>query len=489
MFKFGSMGRKFSQGNGSVNGTGYENWSPSASTKTEGSGAQWSPNQSNSSTQLPPLNLHTAPATMINFRPIAGSTVVADPASFSNDSMSSDGVATGSSHMDQLTSSSIATHKDQRLGDEVRLPSVTSHLQPAVEVLEGDAGSPQLAPPLITSLVSSGGFASKLVRRVSSAPDHNKLLAKEAAGGHQRANKASNGEANEGQKPAEGEGRAVDAEPNAAFFPGSPVRMDSSARSFSSKDFEKGRSVSGKSFSSNGTPKSKGVLSFPGSRKSSGSAKSGLPENRNQILGTPSTAGAMASLQSGSEEKPASAIGGPARATFRRTYSSNSIKVREVEVGPNSFTKVKMLGKGDVGKVYLVREKKTEKLFAMKGEFAREAESHLLKQPSDSLTPCSPLKERDDQAKQDQASNGRAGNPFDVQSSLHCHSISFLPIGRLSLPVHGVLHGRRVLSSASDKAGKVLGRGRCQVLCCRSHCCAGIPPSDGIHLSGSEARE
>jgi protein-serine/threonine kinase len=38
-----------------------------------------------------------------------------------------------------------------------------------------------------------------------------------------------------------------------------------------------------------------------------------------------------------------------------------------VEVGPSSFLKVKMLGKGDVGRVYLVREKKTNKLYAMKG--------------------------------------------------------------------------------------------------------------------------
>jgi len=28
-----------------------------------------------------------------------------------------------------------------------------------------------------------------------------------------------------------------------------------------------------------------------------------------------------------------------------------------------------MLGKGDVGRVYLVREKKTNKLFAMKGKY------------------------------------------------------------------------------------------------------------------------
>ena len=52
---------------------------------------------------------------------------------------------------------------------------------------------------------------------------------------------------------------------------------------------------------------------------------------------------------------------------FRRTYSSNSIKVRNVEVGPQSFDKIKLIGKGDVGKVYLVREKKSNRLYAMKG--------------------------------------------------------------------------------------------------------------------------
>jgi protein-serine/threonine kinase len=54
---------------------------------------------------------------------------------------------------------------------------------------------------------------------------------------------------------------------------------------------------------------------------------------------------------------------------FRRTYSSNSIKVRSVEVGPGSFDKIKLIGKGDVGKVYLVREKKSGRLYAMKGGF------------------------------------------------------------------------------------------------------------------------
>ncbi|CAL8578600.1 serine/threonine protein kinase, AGC [Xanthoria parietina] len=51
---------------------------------------------------------------------------------------------------------------------------------------------------------------------------------------------------------------------------------------------------------------------------------------------------------------------------FRRTYSSNSIKVKNVEVGPGSFDKIKLIGKGDVGKVYLVREKKSARFFAMK---------------------------------------------------------------------------------------------------------------------------
>lgn len=55
---------------------------------------------------------------------------------------------------------------------------------------------------------------------------------------------------------------------------------------------------------------------------------------------------------------------------FRRTYSSNSIKVRNVEVGPSSFDKIKLIGKGDVGKVYLVREKKSNRLYAMKGLLA-----------------------------------------------------------------------------------------------------------------------
>ncbi|KAF7352929.1 AGC/RSK protein kinase [Mycena venus] len=88
---------------------------------------------------------------------------------------------------------------------------------------------------------------------------------------------------------------------------------------------------------------------------SSGSSGRGRPMHQNgrgNNLTTPRVSNGM--------------LEGPGKVAFRRTYSSNSIKVRQVEVGPSSFVKVKMLGKGDVGKVYLVREKKTDKLFAMK---------------------------------------------------------------------------------------------------------------------------
>ncbi|KAF8631150.1 hypothetical protein AX15_002496 [Amanita polypyramis BW_CC] len=63
---------------------------------------------------------------------------------------------------------------------------------------------------------------------------------------------------------------------------------------------------------------------------------------------------------------PVKGTGSPGTPAFRRTYSSSAIKMRQVEVGPSSFVKIKMLGKGDVGRVYLVKEKKAGKLFAMK---------------------------------------------------------------------------------------------------------------------------
>ncbi|KAI8058310.1 kinase-like domain-containing protein [Syncephalis plumigaleata] len=50
----------------------------------------------------------------------------------------------------------------------------------------------------------------------------------------------------------------------------------------------------------------------------------------------------------------------------RRQYSSNSIRVTSISVGPSDFMKIRLLGKGDVGKVYLVKKKNSDRLFALK---------------------------------------------------------------------------------------------------------------------------
>ncbi|KAI8072757.1 kinase-like domain-containing protein [Gongronella butleri] len=63
----------------------------------------------------------------------------------------------------------------------------------------------------------------------------------------------------------------------------------------------------------------------------------------------------------------------PVRAPLcRRTYSSTSIKMQSAQVSPSTFLKVCMLGKGDVGKVYLVKHKHSGKLYAMKVLSKRE---------------------------------------------------------------------------------------------------------------------
>ncbi|KAF7723505.1 serine/threonine protein kinase, AGC [Apophysomyces ossiformis] len=46
--------------------------------------------------------------------------------------------------------------------------------------------------------------------------------------------------------------------------------------------------------------------------------------------------------------------------------SSYSVQKQEAEVGPDSFTKIRLLGRGDVGKVYLVKEKQSGELYALK---------------------------------------------------------------------------------------------------------------------------
>lgn len=124
-----------------------------------------------------------------------------------------------------------------------------------------------------------------------------------------------------------------------------------------------------------------------------------------------------------------------------------------------------MLGKGDVGRVYLVREKKTGKLYAMKGNCAKlnflplPLLSFFSRYPPfflplcgaivtdliDLIRSCSPLEARNDRTEKDQARLDRARNISNGQPPFHCDSTSLFPIGRLSLFLYGVLHGRGVL--------------------------------------------
>ena len=56
----------------------------------------------------------------------------------------------------------------------------------------------------------------------------------------------------------------------------------------------------------------------------------------------------------------------PRKNTQGRIYSHHSTKITEAQVTPDCFEKIRLLGKGDVGKVYLVREKSSLRLYAMK---------------------------------------------------------------------------------------------------------------------------
>ncbi|KAK6457266.1 kinase-like domain-containing protein [Scheffersomyces xylosifermentans] len=58
--------------------------------------------------------------------------------------------------------------------------------------------------------------------------------------------------------------------------------------------------------------------------------------------------------------------GRPRTYTQERMYSNAATKIMDVQVNPDCFEKIRLLGKGDVGKVYLVREKLSNKLYAMK---------------------------------------------------------------------------------------------------------------------------
>ncbi|CAK7204416.1 serine/threonine protein kinase, AGC [Sporothrix eucalyptigena] len=212
---------------------------------------------------------------------------------------------------------------------------------PSLKVLAADgAGSPGAGSAAVAAAAAANGertttaskeeLARKL-RRVASAPNAQGLFAKGAA--------AANAIANGGPIPTSGLGNGFtvggkdsDERPQTAELGKEPVVMTKNSSGLSLVDAKKMAALHG----------------------SSSAAVSSSP--------------ALVNDSSAIDKDELGALPPPGRSplAFRRTYSSNSIKVRNVEVGPQSFDKIKLIGKGDVGKVYLVREKKSSRLYAMK---------------------------------------------------------------------------------------------------------------------------
>ncbi|ERS96315.1 AGC/RSK protein kinase [Sporothrix schenckii ATCC 58251] len=221
---------------------------------------------------------------------------------------------------------------------------------PSLKVLAADgAGSPGAGSAAVAATAAANGertttaskeeLARKL-RRVASAPNAQGLFAKGAA--------AANAVANGGPIPSSGlgnngfivGGRDSDERPHTAELGKDPVLMTKTASGLSLVDAKKLAAASG-------------VVGV--------SALASSPALVEDLAN--GTAGGVLV-----DKDELGALPPPGRSplAFRRTYSSNSIKVRDVEVGPQSFDKIKLIGKGDVGKVYLVREKKSSRLYAMK---------------------------------------------------------------------------------------------------------------------------
>ena len=88
------------------------------------------------------------------------------------------------------------------------------------------------------------------------------------------------------------------------------------------------------------------------------------------LLPSPRTPTLRKAASTNDSLKPTASTPLPARpaATPGRSVSCTTQRpTTRAEVGPASFTKIKLLGKGDVGKVYLVQQKDNGRLYALKG--------------------------------------------------------------------------------------------------------------------------
>ncbi|KAG8880109.1 hypothetical protein FRB98_005333 [Tulasnella sp. 332] len=195
---------------------------------------------------------------------------------------------------------------------------------------------------------SSTSAASRFIRRVASAPNAKRLFS------------PNNGSGTVGKNGLLAAPAELEVIPP---LPSSPVGTTKSSYAGGSGSID---TLSSKSSTNPNRPRSSGKggsgggLKLPSVNTRPGRANSTIGFNSGDHPTSPMTGqhGELTMISPTSSNTP--------RAAFRRTYSSNSIKMRSVQVGPSSFQKIKLLGRGDVGRVYLVREKKSDKLFAMK---------------------------------------------------------------------------------------------------------------------------
>lgn len=90
------------------------------------------------------------------------------------------------------------------------------------------------------------------------------------------------------------------------------------------------------------------------------------PEDNNTDINSKRSNTVSASKFIPSEPPRIPAVEEEPKRSRRLRNKSFSNKFKDITVGPQSFEKIKLLGQGDVGKVYLVREKKTNRLYALK---------------------------------------------------------------------------------------------------------------------------
>ena len=197
-----------------------------------------------------------------------------------------------------------------------------------------------------------------------------------------------------------------------------------------------------KSSSSDATKSSDGSarssnMQTQSSRQTSPSRSRTSPKMSKSLSASPYSVGAgtgSSTLSPPSPNLSSSALStGSPRTAFRRTYSSSSIRVRSAEIGPSSFHKIKLLGKGDVGKVYLVREKKTEKLFAMKVLSKKEMIKRNKIKRALAEQVCSSRRIADVSL-----TSLRLGNPCWIEPSIYCYVVSLIPIRRLPVSLYVV---------------------------------------------------